>query len=48
MKVEAEIIEMEKGIPTVLEYEGVLFFHHPPVKEKKQKPRFRNPYAFRR
>ena len=35
MKIEATIIEMESGEVTVLEYQNVLFFQHPPVKEQR-------------
>ena len=46
MKIEVDVIEVKNGEPTVLEFEGVLYSQHPPVKEKK--PRYRNPNAFMR
>jgi len=53
MKVECEIIEMESGEITILEYEGTLFFQNPPLTEKKQEHKSTkfnfNPYGqFRR
>ena len=48
MKIECNVIDAEAGVPTVIEYDDVLYFQEPPVKEQKSKPRFRNPYAFRR
>lgn len=48
MKIEATVIEMESGEVTVLEYQNVLFFQHPPIKEKPEhKPEY-NPYFRRR
>ena len=50
MKIEVELVEMENGLPTILEYDDVLYFIEPPVEEHKpkhHKPK-RNPYYFGR
>ena len=50
MKIECNVIDAEAGIPTVIEYDDVLYFQEPPVEEQKpeqHKPRY-NPYSFRR
>ena len=47
MKIECFVIDAEAGVPTVIEYNDILYFQHPPVKEKATKHGFRNPYRCR-
>ena len=43
MKIEVEVTEMENGVPTILEFDDVLYFQESPLKE--QKPRRRNEFG---
>ena len=50
MKIECNVIDAEAGVPTVIEYNDILYFQHPPVEEKPKSTKFgfHNPYRFRR
>jgi len=50
MIIECNVIDAEDGTPTIIEYNDILYFQQPPVKEqkpKRHKPSLADNYLFK-